>query len=374
MPNGGSDEREEDRRQLATGARQEAERATGSVLGGGELRHRLRPARVGGAHRRDRRGLVPGAVGRTNRLLEALAVDGDHPRGCLDDRRRASVVRREHHAPRGRVVVPEAQDPPHVGEPPGVDRLVVVADHEEVVLGSGKQPDEAKLRGVHVLELVDADVLESRLPAEAERRIRREQVGGPDHEVVEVDRAARQQQLLVGPQDGLRIGRRRATLHLPGREPRVELRSLRQRDRWIRRGMPAAGGAQEREPIGEDVRPLAGVEEHLARESVEGADLDRRGIRHRWAEALRHPPREVLRCVPVEGHDADPRGLDAPREEHGQARDHRRRLAAAGRGDDLGRTVRQDRGGALLGIQGGQDRAEVDAGRCRDGGLHRSIV
>ena len=138
--------------------------------------------------------------------------------------------------------------------------------------------------------------------------------------------------------------------------------------------MPAAGSAQEREPIGEDVRPLAGVEEHLARESVQRADLDGRGIRHRWPEALRHPPREVLRGVPVEGHDADPRGLDAPCEEHGQARDHRRRLAAAGGGDDLGRTVRQDRGGALLGIQGVQDRAEVDAGRLRDGGLHRLIV
>ena len=158
------------------------------VLGGRELRHRLRPARVGRAHRRDRRGLVPGAVGRTNRLLEALAVDGDHPRGRLDDRRRASVVRREHHAPRGRVVLPEAEDSAHVGEAPRVDRLVVVADHEEVVL----RERQAAGRGEA-----------ARRPRPGTRRRRRARIAtasgggapdpsasrsaGADHEVVEVD-------------------------------------------------------------------------------------------------------------------------------------------------------------------------------------------
>ena len=59
--------------------------------------------------------------------------------------------------------------------------------------------------------------------------------------------------------------------------------------------MPSAGRAQEREAIREDVRTLPGVEEDLACECVEGAHLDGGGVRHRCAEAHRHPSREVLR-------------------------------------------------------------------------------
>jgi len=58
---------------------------------------------------------MPDALRRPNRLLEALAVHGDHPSGRLDDRCRASVVRGQHHAPRGRVVAAESQDSPHIG-------------------------------------------------------------------------------------------------------------------------------------------------------------------------------------------------------------------------------------------------------------------
>ena len=97
-----------------------------------------------------------------DRLGEALAVGGDEPRGGVDDGARATVVRGEHDAVGVRVRAGEAQDPAHIGEPPGVDRLVVVADDEEVVLRRGQEADEPELRRVDVLELVDAHVGEAR--------------------------------------------------------------------------------------------------------------------------------------------------------------------------------------------------------------------
>jgi len=47
----------------------------------------------------------------------------------------------------------------------------------------------------------------------------------------------------------------------------------------------------------------------------------------------------------------DPIGGHPALEEHAEARHEGRRLAAAGRGDDLGRTIRQGRGRPLLGIE-----------------------
>jgi hypothetical protein len=55
--------------------------------------------------------------------------------------------------------------------------------------------------------------------------------------------------------------------------------------------------------------------------------------------------------VAVEGHHPDPIGGHFPAEEHAETSDQGRRLAAPGRGDDLGRPIRQRRGRPLLGIQ-----------------------
>ena len=165
-------EGEQNRSQLAARARQEAQRPTGAVLHRGQPRHRLRPVRVGGADGGYGQRVWREAVGSPDRLREALAVDRDHACRRLDHRGRASVVRREHHAPRRRVVVREAEDSADVGEAPRVDRLVVVADDEEVVLRRRQHPDEAELGGVDVLELVDADVREARPASDGGRRDR----------------------------------------------------------------------------------------------------------------------------------------------------------------------------------------------------------
>src|SRR5437899_494465 len=75
-------------------------------------------------------------------LAEALAVAFDEPHGPLDDRPGTSVVRHEVDAPEVRQGRPEVEHPTDVGEPPAVDRLVVVADEEDSVLGRREQEGE----------------------------------------------------------------------------------------------------------------------------------------------------------------------------------------------------------------------------------------
>ncbi|HEY5183068.1 MAG TPA: hypothetical protein VIJ07_25440, partial [Dermatophilaceae bacterium] len=75
---------------------------------------------------------------------------------------------------------------PHVGQPPAVNGLVVVADEEDPVVGRGEQERHAELARVHVLDLVDEQVRASRSPAREERCILLESPERQRHEVVEV--------------------------------------------------------------------------------------------------------------------------------------------------------------------------------------------
>src|SRR3989337_2117615 len=97
-------------------------------------------------------------------------------------------------------------------------RLIIITNDKEVVLRCGKEPDEPQLSGVHVLELVDAQVCEARLPAAAKLRIGLEGRHRTHHQVVEVDEAM---SLHEGGERSHRArrGRRRpAAFDLPGRD------------------------------------------------------------------------------------------------------------------------------------------------------------
>ena len=223
------------------------------------------------------------SCGGTDRLGEAFAVDGDHTRRGGDDRRRAPVVRRQHHAARRRVVGSEAQDPSDVGKPPGVDRLVVVPDHEQVVLRRGEETNEPQLRRIHVLELVDADVAEARLPPEAEPRIGLEKVAGAHDEIVEVDCPADAEEVGIRLEHDAGVLGWRSALDLPGREPRVELRRFRQRRGW-RIGEHAPAGSCAAAAVGR--RRSVGPRRHRegpgarARGAFEPRSRSRPGPRH----------------------------------------------------------------------------------------------
>jgi len=84
---------------------------------------------------------------------------------------------------------------------------------------------------------------------------------------------------------------------------------------------------------------------------VQRAELDRLRAGHVWRQPAGDAGREFGRGVTVESDDPDPIGGHPAAEEHAETSNQGRGLAAAGRGDDLGRTIRQCRGRPLLGIE-----------------------
>ena len=180
-------ERQQHRSQLRSRSRQEADRALCLGLGRSEADQSIGPSGVRGGVGQDGVRIDAGRRRRIDALDEALPVDADQPSGDRDDRSGTAVVGGQLNPPRAGVERLEAQDSAHVGEAPGVDGLVVVADHEQVALRLGQQTHQAQLRRIHVLELVHAQVRESVLPAQAESWVRLQRIGRPDHQVVEVD-------------------------------------------------------------------------------------------------------------------------------------------------------------------------------------------
>ncbi len=118
----------------------------------------------------------PAAPGRPGSLGEPLPVVADEPDRPLHDRPRAAVVRdlrSTRRRPGQRAV--QAEDPPDVGQPPAVDRLVVVADEEDPVGRRGEQQGQPELGPIDVLDLVDEEVAAAlAASARGRRRVRLE--------------------------------------------------------------------------------------------------------------------------------------------------------------------------------------------------------
>ena len=93
----------------------------------------------------------------------------------------------------------EPEDQPPVGPVPPVDGLVGVAHHGQVVPVGQDRPEEAELRRVDVLELVDGQVPVAPPHVVPERRVPGDQVGRREQYVVQVDGPAPPECLLVGP-------------------------------------------------------------------------------------------------------------------------------------------------------------------------------
>ena len=86
--------------------------------------------------------------------------------GVEDCLRRTIVLLELHHGGRG-VILLKIQDVPNVRPTPAVDRLIVVANHAQVVVLAGQQPYQQVLRVIRVLVFVYRDVVVTRadLPA-----------------------------------------------------------------------------------------------------------------------------------------------------------------------------------------------------------------
>jgi hypothetical protein len=86
-------------------------------------------------------------------------VVADQLVGAAKDRRERAVVLLELDRHRRREVQVEAEDVGDLGAAPAVDRLVVVADHAQVLARAGEPAHHLELGAVGVLILVDHQVL-----------------------------------------------------------------------------------------------------------------------------------------------------------------------------------------------------------------------
>ncbi len=270
---------------------------------------------------------------RADGLREALPVVADEPDGSLDDRHRTAVVHLEVHAPKPGEHRIERQHAADVGEPPPVDRLVVVADEEDPVRRGREQQREPQLRAVHVLDLVHEQVGAAAAPRREQVRVRLERRERASDEVVEVERAASRQRALVGHErsrcrSGLRV---RGDLVRRHREIQLE-----PRERGVESRRPPPGRCPGRAPRGpprESTRPDTSTpaSRRISRPSAWNVRT-RIGLRgdaqrrHRGIESLA----ELLGGALVEGDRGEGARIHAAVHQPGHPGDEGRGLAAAG--------------------------------------------
>ena len=137
--------------------------------------------------------------------LEALGVvEPDEAVRRVEDGRLRTVVPAQDHGPCRAVPVAEAEDVVDRGAPERVDGLVVIADHGDVAMRLGEEPDQLGLGAVRVLELVHEDVAEPPRDLRTGGGRLAHEPQGERHLVAEVDAAVGRQQVLVrgvGPRE-----------------------------------------------------------------------------------------------------------------------------------------------------------------------------
>ena len=298
-------------------------------------------------------------------LFLPLGVVRDHGVRRLENRvRRAVVLLERDRACLGEVAL-ELQDVADVGATEGVDRLVGIADRADVVMVLGEELQQAVLRVIRVLVLVDEDVPEGVLPVLSSIREVLQDLHGQHQHVVEVDGVRGGELALV---QLVRLGNR---LVVEGRDPlgvhrRCHELVLRVRDLGVHTAGDEAlrillellqalldeahlvGGVVDREvrPVSESLGLAA---QDSAAGGVEGEDPDRTrdGAEHRH-QPLAHLPRRLVR----EGDRQDLVRLDADgRDQVGDTVREHARLPGAGSGDHEQRALGVQDGLPLGGIQ-----------------------
>jgi hypothetical protein len=308
-------------------------------------------------------------------LAVAPRVVGDHGVGSVEDRLARPIVLLELDDLRAGEQLGEPQDVGRVGAAPAVDRLVVVADDHQVLVIGDQVADQAELRGVGVLELVDEHEAEPLGPSPRHVGGAREQPDRLDDQIVEVERRARPQHVLVAriDQPGLDVvvvGGVRPVL--VGADERV----LGERDPGQQRlGVESAVAVVQRaHRFAHRAELIRLIVDRKAARQAEGAPLDlqdlqaqcvkrsdreladRGAIAHQRGDALAH----LRRGLVGERHGADRARRDAePQQVCDPVRDHAG-LARASAGEHEQRPAAVARRLALRRIE----LAEIDHERC----------
>ena len=302
-------------------------------------------------------------------FLEGVGVVGDQGVGAFEDAAGGAVVLLQHHHLQRRVVVFQQHQVFRPRAAPGVDRLVIVADHGELVAHAHQQLHQQVLAGVGVLVFVDQQVADAVLPFFQDVGVVLKQLHRHQDQVVEVHRVIRLERALVVQVDdggGLFLGVARVgqgllgqdqvvlpaadvVLHLIGavvagvfllhdvRQQRLDIALVEDRETRL--------VAQRRVFLADDVHPQ--VVEGRHRQAA------RLGALEQAADALFHFPRGLV----GKGHGDDMLGADAAllHQVGDLAGDHAG-LAGAGAGEHQKRAADVVHGFLLPGIESGHRR------------------
>ena len=244
--------------------------------------------------------LLAEAQVRPQPLLERVRVVGDQRVRDAQDALGGAVVLLELDHLEVRPVGLERGEVLGPGAAPRVDRLVVVADGRERAEAIDELAHERVLRGVGVLVLVDEQVADLAAPARADLGVGLEQLHGQADEVVEVDRVARAQQLVVARVEqrdralpivggGVERGLRGHEVVLPRRDHALRVARLDDRLRFVG-DLPErrhrVGLVEDREPAAQ-AHGIPVAVQHRHAEPVERRD--RQAARGALAQELLDP-------------------------------------------------------------------------------------
>ena len=289
-------------------------------------------------------------------LRESLLVALDEANGPGHHRAGAAVVRHEVDPAQAGQAGGQVQDPSHVGQPPTVDGLVVVADHEDPVGRRRQEEGHPELAAVDVLDLVDEEVGTGPSPAIEDRSIGIEQADGPRDEVVEVDATECRDGPLIGHERPGDEPRLRVPGDIVGRHAQVELEA---RDRIVESGPGRRPGrrrhqAQDGQTLDDrHVRPARGPLD-LEAQGVERPDPDGAGLDAQRRQGRVQPLGQLVGRTLVEGDGGDGRGGDPSVDEPRDPGDEGRGLATPGGGDAQQGTGRGRGGRPLVGCEPGE--------------------
>ena len=301
---------------------------------------------VAGAHERGQQLAGPP---REEPLLEPLARRLEDRVAEVEHRLRRAVVLLEQDDLGVGEDAREVHDVAEVGAAKRVDRLGVVAHHHQVAVLGGEQRRDVRLQPVGVLVLVDHDVAVALRQSAARLVVIGEQVAQPQQQVVVVHHvllalAGRVQ--LAELRDRVAIVDEARILRLEQRLERVarvgEL-GVEVGERVLARkaavlAVESELGAQRSEQLGrvgavEDgeaggvAEPLRVAPQHGVGERVEGAAGDPGAA---LVEQRGGAPQHLARRAAREGEEEDRLGIDAVRDQPGDAGHQRPRLAGAG--------------------------------------------
>ena len=149
------------------------------------------------------RGGSPGPSSLHSRFSKTCGLLAIRCVGQAQDARAGAVVLLQHDDLESRIVLLEPGQVLRPGAAPGVDGLVVVADHGEGPARADQLPDQLVLGAVGVLVLVDQQVADAPLPGLQQVRVVAKQARRAQDQVVEVHRVVgAQAALVVGVEPG----------------------------------------------------------------------------------------------------------------------------------------------------------------------------